>query len=110
MHSSREACLSTKICKKCGQRLDSSHFYTKGNRLDSKCKTCILGLKRTVYRRKRGAMRIRQIEFGRLRMEKTVYNGTLPSPTLDQQYDLLTAFVMEEVILGSENGQHIETR
>lgn len=39
----------TKQCTKCLQELELTNFYTKGNRIDSRCKECTKSIKKAKY-------------------------------------------------------------
>ena len=46
---------SAKVCSCCSGTLPLSAFYSKGNRIDSRCKPCVLKSKASQYRRKKKA-------------------------------------------------------
>ena len=45
--------IEQKACSRCGRATPLEQFYSKGNRLDSRCKSCVKDVRRASYKRKR---------------------------------------------------------
>lgn len=41
--------IQTKICSKCLVKKSKADYYSKGNRIDSRCKECVKSIKKTKY-------------------------------------------------------------
>jgi hypothetical protein len=48
----------TKICTKCLAELSLDHYYSKGNRIDSRCKSCVKSTKKSKYVAKEQILRV----------------------------------------------------
>lgn len=58
-----------KVCTACGESKAKTEFYNKGNRLDSRCKSCVLAQKSKIYNAKKKASpkrrtKARVIDYG----------------------------------------------
>lgn len=49
---------ATKICTKCLAKLPLGNFYSKGNRVDSRCKPCVKSTKKSKYIAKEQILRV----------------------------------------------------
>jgi hypothetical protein len=54
--------LETKQCTQCLASLPLEEFYSKGNRTDAKCKSCVKSLKRSKYVAKEDLMSIDRLK------------------------------------------------
>lgn len=92
-----------KVCCSCKQSFPHNSYYTKGGRLDSRCKKCVSNAKAKTYARRKS-----QAKAAKTRRQKSGYlfsstvNGTISALAIENTAAILSGG-MREVFNGNDN-------